>query len=319
MPRPVPGPGALVSYIQTGSRDARVAYRDLPEKERVAYRNLVSRVYGVAIAHHLGDHPSEEAVWDLIDQVAARHPQYAGGVKRVLRSPAAAGPGGGMSPRQILTAQHLVIREIAKLHQGFRRRADEIVRDASKAMLGVGGGDLEAAAAAIASASGEEARRLHAEHYARQREQVEKLADLENAEFTGADDSRLVSVTIRLDGTLLGLELRRGVERIGGKAIIASLIQAWVAAEKQRWISAKESGVHDSFPEIGSGKAKGDSFRVEAYSDSRLCRATVDRYGRLRAVMFMRTALFERDGRDGLTADIRQAITAAQAKLGSSL
>ena len=265
----VPGPGALVSYIQTGHRDARIAYRKLPDQDRLAYRDLVNRVYDTAIAHHFGEHPAEEQVHDLIDRVADRHPQYAGGVRRVLGALAGGRPRGGITPRQLLTAQHLVIREIAKLHRGFREGADRIVER----------GDDEAHAAET---------------------------------FTGRDTASAVSVTLALDGSMRALELLRGVERMGGRSIGTSIVRAWVAAEQQRWARAKALRLHDSFPEIGTGAGRGDTFRCEAYSESRLCRATVDRYGRLRGITFMRTRLFGDDGRHGLAAEVGEAITGAQ-------
>ena len=99
---------------------------------------------------------------------------------------------------------------------------------------------------------------------------------------------------------------------MGVKTLGTSLIRAWVVAEKQRWARASELGRHDDFPQIGSGKGGGDARRHEAYATGGLCRATVDRYGRLRAFTFMRTALFE-DGRLALAAQLREAITKAQA------
>jgi hypothetical protein len=283
MPRPVPGPGALVSYIQTGARDARIAYRELPDHERLAYRDTVSRVYDKAVVYHFGTSPTDDQLFDFMDIVAARHPHYAGGVRRVLR--AEGGPGGGMSPRQVLTAQHLVIREIAKLHPGFRSRAERIVESAAKKLV-----------PAVSSASD---------------------WDLGH-EFTGHDAQYVVSLTLGLDGRLLDLELLRGVERMGGHSISKAVIRAWVVAEKQRWARAKELGVHDAFPEIGSGKGGGDAYRCEAYSTTRLVRATVDRYGRVRDLTFMRTDLFGDDGRHGLTAEIREAVLGAQGSLTDS-
>jgi hypothetical protein len=267
----VPGPGALVSYIQTGDRDARIAYRKLSDQERLAYRDLVNHVYDTALAHHFGKHPSEEQVHDLIDRVAERHPQYAGGVRRVLGVLVGGRPRGGMTPRQLLTAQHLVIREIAKLHKGFRERADRIVAR----------GDDEPDTAATET-------------------------------FTGRDAESVVSVTLGLDGSMRSLELLRGVERMGGRSIGTSIVRAWVAAEQRRWARANALGLHDSFPEIGTGAGRGDTFRCEAYSASGLCRATVDRYGRLRGITFMRNGLFGDDGRHGLAAQVREAITGAQ-------
>ncbi|MEU5154004.1 hypothetical protein [Glycomyces sp. NPDC021274] len=268
MTPPVPGPRALVAYLRTGSREARIAYRDLPERERTAYRALVRRVFATALAHHFGRHPSREQVRELVERVGERHPQYAGGVRRVIRSTVEGTSSGGMSVRQVLTAQHLVIREIAALDPAFLDRVDEIVEP--------------------------------------------------TAAFTGIDPHAAVKVTINLDGTLRELELLRGVERIGGRTLGMCLVRAWVAAEKQRWRRAKELGQYDDFPEIGSGKGRGDAARREAYSTGRLCRATVDRYGRLRAFTFMRTALFD-DGRMALAAQIREAITLAQAPLRVSL
>lgn len=265
----VPGPRALVTYIRTGSREARIAYRDFPEKERAAYRVLVRRVLDTALAKHLGKRPDRERVRELIERTGERHPQYAGGVRRVIRSIVEGTPVGGMSPRQVLTAQHLVIREIAKLHPDFREQADEIVDPGS--------------------------------------------------EFTGREPHSVASVTLTLDGTMLDLQLLRGAERMGGKTLGACVIRAWVDAEQRRWRSAKEIGRHDLFPEIGSGKGSGDSFRYEAYSPNGICRATVDRYGRLRGVTFMRTALFDDDGRIGLAAQIRDAVRKAQAGMTASV
>lgn len=284
MPRPVPGTGALVSYIQTGAREARIAYRELPDQERRAYRDTVNRVYDAAFAHHFGKRPSSEEIHDLAERVAERHPQYAGGVRRVLRSTVKGTPGGGMNPRQVLTAQHLVIREIAKLHPGFRARADRVVEAASRTPATVGAG----------SGSGED------------------------LEFTAIDAASVATVTVGLDGRLRALELLRGVERMGGRTIGAAVVRAWVAAEKQRWARAKDLRLHDGFPEIGSGKGGGDSFRCEAYSATGLCRATVDRYGRLRDLTFMRTALFDEHGRYGLAEEIREAVRGAQERLDSA-
>ncbi|MFG3340867.1 hypothetical protein [Glycomyces sp. NPDC048151] len=262
MTAPVPGPGALVSYIRTGSREARIAYRELPEKERLAYHATVERVFETAIAHHCGLYPSREEVYDLIKRTGERHPQYAGGTRRVILALVDGASSGGMSVRQVLTAQHLVIREVAKLHPDFLEAAETIVEP--------------------------------------------------GLEFTGTDRQHAVSVTLRLDGGLHALELHRGAERMGVKTLATCLVRAWVEAEKQRWIRAKELGRHDDFPEIGSGKGGGDAHRHEAYSTGGLCRATVDRYGRLRAFTFMRTALFD-DGRLALAAKIREAVTKAQA------
>lgn len=303
MPRPVPGPEALVSYIRTGDRGARIAYRDLPDAERLAYRDTVRRVYDRALARHLGEHPSEDRVEDLVERIAARHPQYAGGVKRVLRSLAEGWPNGGIDPRRLLTAQHLVIREIAKLHPDFRDRADRIVADAVGTPAAVGTRSF---------ASRLDDGDSHA------RERAERRAPSPDAEFTGADPKSLASVTLAIDGSMRALELLRGAERLGGRSIGMAVVRAWVAAEKQRWPRAKELGVHDWFPEIGSGAGKGDTFRCEAYSTSRLCRATVDRYGRLRALTFMRAGLFD-DGRLALAAEIREAIAGAQRGLHALL
>lgn len=288
MLRPVLGGEALVSYIQTGDRDARIAYRELPDKERLAYRDMVNRVYHAAHSHHFGTNPSIDQVRDLMERLGARHPQYGGSVRRLLRSLAEGDPNGGINPRQILTAQHLIIREIAKLHPGFRERASRIVENASRAPGSTGTGS-------VGSGHG----------------------DAGSAEFNGADPRSAVSVTLRLDGTMHALELLRGAERLGGRTLGSSIVRAWVAAEKQRWRRAKELGMYDSFPEIGSGAGKGDTFRFEAYSRSRLCRATVDRHGRLRSITFMRTGLFGDDGRLGLAAQIHEAIARAQNSLNA--
>lgn len=287
MPRPVPGPGALVWYIQTGDRDARITYRELPEKERLEYRDTVNRVYANAIAHHFGDAPDDDEVDDLIERLADRHPQYAGGVNIVLRSLMERSRR-LISPRQTLTAKHLIIREIAKLHPGFRERADQIVAEASRHRL-PSGVQEEAAASAL------------------------------NASFSGVDPDRVVSLMIGLDCSLLSIELLRGAERMGGRSIAACVVRAWVIAERQRWSHAKLLGVHDSIPEPGSGATRGERFLSEAYSPSRLVRATVDPYGRLRSVTFMRNGLFGDDGRYGLAAEIRVAIDGAQAALKASL
>jgi hypothetical protein len=285
MPRPEPGPQALVWYIQTGDRDARISYRELPEQERLEYRDTVNRVYAAAIAHHFGEHPSRDQVDDLIERVRDRHPQYGGGVKLVLTALVERGRRAAISPRQILTAQHLVIREIAKLHPGFRSRADRVVLKAATSANMVGA-------------------------------QVNPTID---AEFEGVDPDAIVSVKLGLDGSLRSLELLRGVERMGGRSIATRLVQAWVAAEKQRWARAKALGVPDSAPEPGTGTGRGDAFVAEAYSSSKLCRARVDRYGRLRAFTFMRAGLFGDDGRLGLAAEIREAIDEAQAALKAEL
>jgi hypothetical protein len=268
MTTPVPGPRALVTYIRTGSREARIAYRELPEKERSAYRALVRRVFETALTRHLGKRPARERTLALIERTGERHPQYAGGVRRVIRSTVEGVAVQGMSPRQVLTAQHLVIREIAKLHEDFRTKADEIVDPGT--------------------------------------------------EFTGAEPHAVARVTLRLDGTMHTLELLRGAERMGGKSLGACIVRAWVDAEQQRWRSAKELGRYDLFPEIGSGKGGGDAYRHQAYSGNGLCRATVDRYGRLRGVTFMRTNLFGDDGRLGLADQLSEAIIEAQAGLRTS-
>jgi len=288
MPRPLPGPEALVRYVQTGDRDARTAYRELPAEERFAYRDTVNRVYTVALAHHFGKDPSEDAVEDLIERVADRHPQYAGGASRMLRSLVDGSRRSEISPRQVLTAQHLIIREIAKLHPGFRARADRVVASASGLPRGHRGDEA-----------------VHA-----------SPSDLD---FTGTDPQAAASVTLGLDGSLRALELLRGVERMGGKSIAVSIVRAWVVAEKQRWRRAKELGAHDTVPEPGSGAAPADTFLSEAYSGTGLCRATVDRYGRLRGVTFMRTGLFADDGRLGLAAEISEAIDGAQTALKVAL
>lgn len=305
MPRPVPGPGALVRYIQTGDRDARIAYRELPDQERFAYRDMVNRAYDAALSRHFGERPSKDRVDGLIERVAARHPQYGGGVKRMLRSLGEGGRRGEISPRQVLTAQHLIIREIAKLHPDFRERADRIVADASRAQV------LAAARTHSTADSGAD--------LSSQRRSEAMRAAVPDVEFTGTDPDSAVLVRFGLDGSLRTLELRRGVERMGGRSLAVCIVRAWVAAEKQRWSRARELGVYDSVPEPGSGTTRGDTFLSEAYSSSGLCRATVDRYGRLRGITFMRTGLFGVDGRLGLTAEIREAIDGAQAALKSAL
>ncbi|MEU5870965.1 hypothetical protein AB0A73_05315 [Glycomyces sp. NPDC047369] len=282
MPRPLPGTGALVTYIRTGDRDARIAYRDLEDRDRIAYGDIVRRVYATALAHHFGDAVEGDALEDFIDQVAARHPHYSGGVKRVLRSTALTGK--GLAPRQVLTAQHLVVREIAKQHPGFRANAERMV-EAKSRIRGVSTGAEE--------------------HFSAW-------------EFTGTDADQAVSVAVGLDGTLQDLALHRGVERLGGRTIAACLIRAWVAAEKRRWARAREVRWHDAFPRIGSGKGGGDEHRWEAYSASGLSRATVDRYGRVRDFVFMRSGLFGDDGRHGLAADVTEAVAAAQHRLYAS-
>ncbi|THV24522.1 hypothetical protein [Glycomyces paridis] len=326
MPRPVPGPEALVRYIQTGDRESRISYRSLPDKERVAYRDMVNRVYAAALRQHFGDDPSSKEVDALIERVGTRHPQYGGGVKRVLRSYLDGGRNGGVSPRQVLTAQHLVIREIAKLHPEFRKRADQTVAKASgsKASSGDRADIAELYKAAAGDVEGDDpgGLRLRAAFEERMRafeasRATESEVDMD-IEFASTDAQSLATVTLGLDGFLRGLELRRGVERVGGRSIAASILQAWVAAEKQRWSHADEAGVHDSAPEPGSGSDRRDTFLSEAYSQSRLCRATVDRHGRLRSITFMRNALFE-DGRHGLAAEVREAIKKAQAALEESL
>ncbi|PRY59792.1 hypothetical protein [Glycomyces artemisiae] len=297
MPRPLPGTGALVTYIRTGDRDARTAYRDLDDRDRLAYGDIVRRVYATALAHHFGDAVEDgafedgafesgtaegDALEDFIEQIAARHPHYSGGVKRVLRSTALTGK--GLAPRQVLTAQHLIIREIAKQHPGFRANAERMVASKSR-IRGVSSGAEE--------------------HFS-------------TWEFTGTDADQAVSVAVGLDGTLQDLALHRGVERLGGRTIAASLIRAWVAAEKRRWARAQEVRWHDAVPRIGSGKGGGDTSRWEAYSGSGLSRATVDRYGRVRDFVFMRAGLFGEGGRHGLAADAAEAVAAAQHRLYSS-
>lgn len=288
MPRPVPGPGALVWYIQTGDRDARITYRELPDKERLEYRDTVNRVYTNAIAHHFGEAPDEDEVDDLIERLAERHPQYAGGINIVLRALVERSRRGLISPRQTLTAQHLIIREIAKLHPGFRERADRIVAEASRSLVPAGA-------------------------------QGEAVASALDASFAGVDPDRVVSLMIGLDCSLQSIELLRGAERMGSRSIAVCIVRAWVVAEKQRWSHAKILGVYDSVPEPGSGATRGDRFLSEAYSPSRLVRATVDPYGRLRGITFMRNGLFGDDGRFGLAAEIREAIDGAQAALKASL
>ncbi|THV40671.1 hypothetical protein [Glycomyces buryatensis] len=328
MPRSVPGsssgPGALVLYIQTGDRNARISYRELAEPERLAYRDTVNRVFDAALSQYFGEHPSREEVDDLTERVAARHPQYGGGVKRVLRALVEGGRRGEISPRQIITAQHLVIREIAKLHPDFRKAADRIVAEASASRLPGGSEpDMATLAAAYpaesAAANDPEVLRLRAALEAEQRKTAEMRESLLDAEFSGTDSNAVATVTLGLDGSMRDLELLRGAERMGGRSIAVCVLRAWVVAEKQRWNRAKELGKHDSFPKPGSGASKGDTFLCEAYSSTRLCRATVDRYGRLRGVTFMRTDLLGDDGRHGLAAEIREAIDGAQVELKTTL
>lgn len=321
MSRAVSGPEALVRYIQTGDRNARIAYRELPEKERIAYRDLVNRVYAAALARHFGDEPEEDAVYELVDQVGERHPQYRGGVKRVLNALVVGSRrSGGISPRQVLTAQHLIIREIAKIHSDFRKRANEVVAQARGRQGGSGEqADVAAIYEAAAAATAGDHERLRDEFEERMRAFEAQRETEADVEFTGTDGDALVSVTLGLDGSLRALELQRGVERVGGKTIASAVLRAWVGAEKQRWTAANELGAHDSAPEPGSGSNKDDTFRSEAYSASRLCRAAVDRHGRLYNVTFMRTSLFGTDGRHGLASDIREAIEGAQAALEASL
>lgn len=323
MPRTDSGSEALVRYLQTGDRNARTSYRELPGEDRIVYQDMVNRVYTVMLAHHFGEKPSEEEVDDLIERVAARHPQYGGGVKRVLQSLVGGGRRGGISPRQVLTAQHLVIREIAKLRPDLRKRAGGIVAQAAgKQASGDGRADIaelfKAAAAAADSADDPGKLRLRAEFEERLREYEERRAAEADVAFTGTDSDSMVSVTLGLDGSLRELDLLRGVERMGGRSIAASVVRAWVAAEKRRWSAAHKLGTFDSAPEPGSGSSHGDTFRSEAYSESRLCRAAVDRHGRLRGITFMRTELFD-DGRHGLADEVRDAIEGAQGALRADL
>lgn len=131
MSETVPGTSALTSYIRTGNREDRTAYRSLPEGDRATYRRLVAAVYTDAVHRYFGNDLSKEAVDHLIARTVARHPEYAGSVKLLLRALLDDGEGlCRMTPRQALTAQHLVIREIARRRPELQVEADLAVGSA---------------------------------------------------------------------------------------------------------------------------------------------------------------------------------------------
>ena len=128
----VPGASSLVSYILTGSRHDRTAYRALPVEQHHAYYGLVNTVFSVLVSHHFGGEFLKTDVDRLIRRIAERHPQYGGGVKRVLRSLVAGEDRRSeLSAQQMRTAQHLVIRELAKMYPHVQTNAEQIVAEAA--------------------------------------------------------------------------------------------------------------------------------------------------------------------------------------------
>ncbi|MEU6858471.1 YbaB/EbfC family nucleoid-associated protein [Glycomyces sp. NPDC046736] len=127
-----PGAAALASFIRSGRREDRTAYRSLSGTDREAYRRLVSAVFDITVVRHFGGDRPAERIERLIAGAAKRHPEYGGSIAVVLRA-----LNGGeealakLSSRQLLTAQHLVIREIAKRHPELQVEADQAVAAAA--------------------------------------------------------------------------------------------------------------------------------------------------------------------------------------------
>jgi DNA-binding protein YbaB len=330
----VPGASSLVSYILTGSRHDRTAYRALPEAQHHAYYGLVNTVFSVLVSYHFGGEFLKDDVDRLIRRVAERHPQYGGGVKRVLRSLVTGEDRRSeLSAQQMRTAQHLVIRELAKMYPNVQANAEQIVAQAAMLnrlieqprpgapapapipepepeVVPRPGGDGPIGGDAEITKLGSELADLD-------REYLEMRSALAAGEFTGSDAAHLASVTLGHTGALRRLEFRSGIERKGGRSVSEAIVSAWNIAERERARGAEEFnrryGVTGSYdPSVLEPTS------VETYSESGACRVGVDRHGRLSEIVFFTNDLFATAGREGLAAEVAAAIRSAQSTAASS-
>ncbi|GAB3644528.1 hypothetical protein [Glycomyces tarimensis] len=326
----VPGASSLVSYILTGSRHDRTAYRALPAEQHAAYYGLVNTVFSVLVSYHFGGEFLKDDVDRLIQRVAERHPQYGGGVKRVLRSLIAGEDRRTeLNLQQMRTAQHLVIRELAKMYPHVQTNAEQIVTEAATLT-----GLIEAPRPGplapppepepIPRPAGEgllgadsEITKLGSELAELDRRYLEMRTAVAESEFTGLDAERLASVTIGFTGALRRLEFFSGVERKGGRSIAAAIISAWNIAERERAAGGEEVNRRFGITRPYDPSVL-ESTSVEALSDSGACRIGVDRHGRLSEVVFLKSELFDFGGRDGLAADVAAAIRSAQSTAATS-
>ncbi|WP_026931087.1 hypothetical protein [Glycomyces tenuis] len=330
----VPGASSLVSYILTGSRHDRTAYRALPAEQHAAYYGLVNTVFSVLVSHHFGGVFLKDDVDRLVRRVAERHPQYGGGVKRVLRSLVAGEDRRSeLSVQQMRTAQHLVIRELAKMYPHVRTNAEQIVAEAAtltsliehpRPGAAVPPPEPAPRPEAVPQPGGEgpidgdpEITKLGSELTELDRRYREMRSAMAESEFTGSDAEHLASVTLGFTGELRHLELRSGVERKGGRSVAEAVISAWNIAERERAAGGEEFnrrfGVTSAYD-----PAVLEPTSVEKLSDTGVCRVGVDRHGRLSEIVFLRNKLFEPAGRDGLAAEVAAAILSAQASAAPS-
>ncbi len=333
----VPGAGSLVSYILTGSRHDRTAYRALPAEQQAAYYGLVNTVFSVLISHHFGGEFLKVDVDRLIRRVAERHPQYGGGVKRVLRSLIAGEDRRSeLSLQQLRTAQHLVIRELAKMYPHVQTNAEQIVAEAHALTRLIEAPHPAAPeptrhetappepgpeAAPRLDAEGPlggdpEIRELGSELAELDRKYLAMRSAVAKAEFTGGDAGHLASVTLGFTGGLRRLELHSGVERKGGRSLAEAIIAAWNIAERERARGGEEINrsfgvTHPYEPSIL------ESTSVQILSDTGACRVGVDRHGRLSEIVFLTAELFGSEGRDALAEEIADAIETAQSTAAS--
>lgn len=330
----VPGASSLVSYILTGSRHDRTAYRALPEEQHAAYYGLVNTVFSVLVSHHFGGEIIKADVDRLARRVAERHPQYGGGVKRVLRSLVAGEDRrSDLSTQQMRTAQHLVIRELAKMYPNVRANAEQIVAETATLISLIERPRPDAPApppepepepepvpqpgGAGPIGGDPEITKLGSELAELDREYLEMRSALAEREFTGADAEHLASVTLGHTGALRHLEFRSGVERKGGRSVAEAIIAAWNIAERERAAGAEE--FNRRFGVAGGyDPSVLEPTSVEVRSETGACRVGVDRHGRLSEIVFFTNDLFGSAGRDGLADDVAAAIRSAQSTAATS-
>lgn len=325
----VPGASSLVSYILTGSRHDRTAYRALPAEQHHAYYGLVNTVFSVLVSHHFGGEFLKTDVDRLIRRIAERHPQYGGGVKRVLRSLVAGEDRRPeLSAQQMRTAQHLVIRELAKMYPHVQTNAEQIVAEAAtlthlieRPLPAAPPPEPEPEPAPPPGGDGPlggdpEIVKLGAEMAELDRGYLEMRSALAESEFTGSDAEHLASVTLAHTGALRRLEFRSGVERKGGRSVAAAVVAAWNVAERRRAAGAEE--INRRFGVTGDyDPSVLEDTSVETNSEAGVCRVGVDRHGRLSEIVFFTNDLFGEMGRDGLAADVAAAIRSAQSTAAS--
>ncbi|WP_026922278.1 hypothetical protein [Glycomyces arizonensis] len=327
----VPGASSLVSYILTGSRHDRTAYRALPEEQHTAYYGLVNTVFSVLVSYHFGGEFLKTDVDRLIRRVAERHPQYGGGVKRVLRSLVAGEDRRSeLSVQQMRTAQHLVIRELAKMYPHVQTNAEQIVAEAA-ALTHL----IEPPPPSVPAPTPEpepepaprpaegvidgdpEITKLKSELADLDRRYLEMRSAVTESEFTGSDAEHLASVTLGYTGALRRLEFRSGAERKGGRSIAEAVIAAWNVAERERAAGGEE--LNRRFGAAGDyDPAVLEPTSVEVRSETGACRIGVDRHGRLSEVVFLTNDLFGSAGRDGLADEVAAAIRSAQSTAATS-